>query len=70
MQKGRSMTTSDQLEIARYVARSSIPDDSLSRMVCHMWKKRFDTMEIAQYLHIDESVVANRFATLRDGGAL
>jgi hypothetical protein len=39
-------------------------DDTIRRM----FKGRFDTVEIAQFLGKDESFVANRLAKLRDAG--
>lgn len=48
-----------ELEAATEVQRER--DNTIMRM----WGK-FDTVEIAAYLHVDESVVANRLAKLRD----
>lgn len=39
-------------------------------LIIRLWKNGFNTHDIARYAKIDESVVANRFAQLRDSGAL
>lgn len=44
-------------------------DDPIDAMICRMWPD-FDTADIARKADMQESIIANRLARLRDEGAL